>query len=41
MDDPDKKKETEDILRDIEEKECYYDEEVIRARGQFEFLNEN
>ena len=41
MDDPDKIKETEDMLRDIEEKYGYYDEEVIRARGQFEFLNED
>lgn len=41
MDDPDKIKETENMLRDVEEKYGYYDEEVIRARGQFEFLNED
>ena len=41
MDDPEKIKETELLLRDVEEKYGYYDEEVVRARGQFEFLNED
>ncbi|MEZ4959891.1 MAG: AAA family ATPase [Saprospiraceae bacterium] len=40
MDDPDKVEETEALLRDVEERYGYYDEEVVRARGQFEFLNE-
>ncbi|MCB0520731.1 MAG: AAA family ATPase [Lewinellaceae bacterium] len=41
MDDPDKVEETEALLRDVEERYGYYDEEVVRARGQFEFLNED
>jgi len=41
MDDPEKTKETEVLLRDVEAKYGYYDEEVVRARGQFEFLNED
>lgn len=40
MDDPEKIAETADLLRDVEAKYGYYDEEVVRARGQFEFLNE-
>ena len=40
MDDPDKIKETAALLRDVEERYGYYDEEVIRARSQFDFLNE-
>jgi predicted ATP-binding protein involved in virulence len=40
MDDPEKVDETADMLRDVEEKYGYYDEEVVRARGHFQFLNE-
>lgn len=40
MDDPAKVSETADLLRDAEAKYGYYDEEVVRARGQFQFLNE-
>ncbi len=40
MDDPEKVNETADMLKDVEEKYGYYDEEVVRARGHFQFLNE-
>lgn len=40
MDDPEKVDETANLLHDVEAKYGYYDEEVVRARGQFQFLNE-
>ena len=40
MDDPDKIEETQDMLRDVEERYGYYDQEVVRARSHFQFLNE-
>ncbi|MBK9014582.1 MAG: hypothetical protein IPM82_11155 [Saprospiraceae bacterium] len=40
MDDPEKVGETADMLQDVEAKYGYYDEEVVRARGHFQFLNE-
>jgi len=40
MDDPEKVDETASLLQDVEAKYGYYDEEVVRARGQFQFLNE-
>ncbi|TAK44049.1 MAG: ATP-binding protein, partial [Saprospiraceae bacterium] len=41
MDDESKAKETESLLHDVEEKYGYYDEEVVRARAHFQFLNES
>jgi predicted ATP-binding protein involved in virulence len=40
MDDPDKVKETAELLRDAEERFGYYDSEVVRARSHFHTLNE-
>ena len=40
MDDPDKVEETEKMLRDVEKRYGYYDEEVVRARSHFHLLTE-